>query len=72
VTSGDPNSGTAVCGGECPLEVPFCEFVPAPAGGRCTCVDHQCGTAGLACNGNLCPSQTQTCIQTAAGGCQCQ
>ena len=27
---------------------PFCEFVPGTAGGRCTCVDHQCGTVGVA------------------------
>ncbi len=71
VVSGDPSAGTAMCGGRCPLEFPFCEFVPAPAGGRCTCVDHQCGTAGLACSGNFCPSQEQTCTTLADGSCAC-
>jgi len=71
VTGGDPDSGTAMCGGQCPLEFPFCEFVPGETGGRCTCVDHKCGTAGTVCNSNLCPNQMETCAQLADGSCTC-
>jgi len=74
VVSGDPNAGTAMCGGRCPEEFPLCEFVPGFGGGRCTCVDHQCGgpgTPGVACNENLCPGQEQICTTLADGSCGC-
>jgi len=74
VLSGDPNGGTATCGGRCPLEFPFCEFVSGTAGGRCTCVDHHCGGPGnprLACNDDFCPDQGQICTTLADGSCGC-
>jgi hypothetical protein len=71
VVSGDPDAGTATCGGRCPLDFPFCEFVPGTAGGRCTCADHQCGTVGVACGGNFCPGQAEICMTMADGGCGC-
>ncbi len=71
IVSGDPSTGAAMCGGPCPLDFPFCEFVPGTAGGRCTCVDHQCGTVGVACGGNFCPGQAEICTTLADGGCGC-
>lgn len=75
VVSGDPSAGTAMCAGPCPLDFPFCEFVPGTAGGRCTCVDHRCGgpgNPGLACKEDFCPGQGQICTTLADGGsCGC-
>jgi sugar lactone lactonase YvrE len=58
--AGDPAAGTAVCGGPCPLEFPFCGWV---AGRGCTCVDNPCaaGIAGTGCSGTFCSIQSQSC-----------
>jgi streptogramin lyase len=73
VVNGDPGAGTATCGGPCPLDFPFCAWVPGTVTGACRCVDNPCpvGVVGAVCSGNLCPIQSQTCT-TSGGGCACQ
>jgi hypothetical protein len=72
VINGDPATDSAICGGPCPLDFPFCAWVPGAATGEgtCRCVDNQCGNGG-ACNTSLCSIQSQTCT-TSGGGCACQ
>jgi DNA-binding beta-propeller fold protein YncE len=73
VVNGDPAAGTAICGGPCPLDFPFCAWVPGTVTGSCRCVDNPCpvGAVGAVCSGNLCSIQSQTCM-TSGGGCACQ
>jgi len=74
VVSGNPNEGTAMCGGWCPPESPLCEFVPGFEGGRCICVEHQCGgprNPQVACNADFCPGQEQICTTLSDGSCGC-
>jgi DNA-binding beta-propeller fold protein YncE len=73
IVNGDPAADTAICGGPCPLDFPFCAWVPGTVTGSCRCVDNPCplGAAGAVCSGNLCAIQSQTCM-TASGGCTCQ
>ncbi len=70
VIRGDPNAGTAVCGGACPVEFPFCGWVQGTTSGECKCVDTMCGQS-TACTTSQCPGQTDICVSTGAGGCAC-
>jgi hypothetical protein len=75
VINGDPGAGTATCGGPCPLDFPFCAWVPGTVTGSCRCVDTPpCGSVvGVACSGSFCGSQNETCVTGGiASTCQCQ
>jgi hypothetical protein len=73
VANGDPGAGTAICGGPCPLDFPFCAWVPGTVTGSCRCVDNPCPApaVGAVCSENLCAIQSQTCMTT-SGRCTCQ
>jgi sugar lactone lactonase YvrE len=71
VVNGDPAADTAICGGPCPLDFPFCAWVPGTVTGACRCVDNPCGSVPTACGGSLCSIQNQSCTSV-TGGCACQ
>jgi hypothetical protein len=67
LVNGDPAAGTAICGGPCPLDFPFCAWVPGTVAGEgaCRCVDNPCAPGvGGTCSGALCSSQRETCGAT--------
>jgi hypothetical protein len=60
VVNGDPAAGTAICGGPCPADLPFCVWVPGTGACQCVNLDATCG-GSVTCTRGLCSNQSQTC-----------